>query len=198
MLPAVVDTGLHAKGWTVAEACAYMGTHTAASSANIDAEVKRYATWPGQATGYKMGEIEIRRLRNRFTARVAKAAKAAKAPASAVASAAAGSPVSSMSAKKPVPDVRAFHDLVLLNGSLPLSVVSELVEEFLDEYEKECNAGDSAGDSEVAKPEMKRGGEKGAQGAVAGGALWAGAACGVAIVATIFVATAASKSRRNV
>jgi len=50
----VVDTGLHAKGWTVDEAKAFMLKHTAASEGNVDAEVKRYATWPGQATGYKV------------------------------------------------------------------------------------------------------------------------------------------------
>ena len=45
----VVDTGLHAKGWTVDQATAFMLKHTAMSEANADAEVKRYCTWPGQA-----------------------------------------------------------------------------------------------------------------------------------------------------
>ena len=45
----VVDTGMHCKGWTPAEASAYMAKHTATSEANIAAEVKRYCTWPGQA-----------------------------------------------------------------------------------------------------------------------------------------------------
>ena len=88
-------------GWSVERAKEYMLAHTAASEGNVDAEVKRYCTWPGQATGYKMGEMEIWRLRRRYAA--------------------------ALGADKF--DVRAFHDLILLNGSLPLSVVEELVEE---------------------------------------------------------------------
>jgi hypothetical protein len=96
----VVDTGIHAQGWTIDRAKAFMLCHTAANEGNVDAEVKRYATWPGQAVGYKMGELELWRLRRRY------------------ASALGGGF-----------DVKNFHDLVLLNGSLPLYVIEELMEE---------------------------------------------------------------------
>ena len=100
----VVDTGIHAMGWSVERAVAFMTENTAASEGNVDAEVKRYCTWPGQAVGYKMGEIEIWRLRRRF-----------------------------MAAFGPAADVRTFHELVLLNGSLPLRIIEELIEEHISE-----------------------------------------------------------------
>jgi len=64
----VVDTGLHAKGWTKEQAVAFMRDNTALTDANIDAEVNRYISWPGQALGYKMGELKIRELRARAEA----------------------------------------------------------------------------------------------------------------------------------
>ena len=54
----VVDTGIHALGWPLARAADYMAARTVTSRANIEAEVRRYATWPGQAVGYKCGELE--------------------------------------------------------------------------------------------------------------------------------------------
>ena len=59
----VVDTGMHALGWTREQAVEFMLTHTAASQENIRGEVNRYVTWPGQATGYKIGQMKIRELR---------------------------------------------------------------------------------------------------------------------------------------
>lgn len=61
----VVDTGMHALGWTREEAVQYMLAHTAASPENIRGEVDRYVTWPGQATGYKIGQLKIRELRTK-------------------------------------------------------------------------------------------------------------------------------------
>jgi uncharacterized protein (DUF885 family) len=61
----VVDTGMHALGWSREEAVNYMLTHTAASPENIRGEVDRYVTWPGQATGYKIGQMKIRELRTK-------------------------------------------------------------------------------------------------------------------------------------
>jgi uncharacterized protein (DUF885 family) len=90
----VVDTGIHAKGWDKARAVAFMRENTALSHANIDAEVNRYISWPGQALGYKIGELKIRELR----ARAEKALGARF-------------------------DVRRFHDAVLLQGSVPLDVL---------------------------------------------------------------------------
>jgi hypothetical protein len=106
----VVDTGIHSMGWSVERAKAFMATHTAASAGNIDAEVKRYCTWPGQATGYKTGELEIKRLRRRFLAAFAKEEAASGGEGC---------------------DLRAFHDIVLLQGSLPLYIIEELMEEYI-------------------------------------------------------------------
>ncbi|HEY0027034.1 MAG TPA: DUF885 domain-containing protein [Allosphingosinicella sp.] len=99
----VVDTGIHSKGWDKAKAVAFMRENTALSDANIDAEVNRYISWPGQALGYKIGELKIRELR-------------AKAEA----------------ALGPKFDIRRFHDAVLLQGSVPLDVLERQVGEWID------------------------------------------------------------------
>ena len=61
----VVDTGMHALGWSRDQAVQYMLDHTAASKENIVGEVDRYVTWPGQAVGYKIGQMKILELRRR-------------------------------------------------------------------------------------------------------------------------------------
>ena len=61
----VVDTGMHALGWSREEAVQYMLDHTAASKENIVGEVDRYVTWPGQAVGYKIGQMKILELRRK-------------------------------------------------------------------------------------------------------------------------------------
>jgi uncharacterized protein (DUF885 family) len=99
----VVDTGIHSKGWNKARAVAFMRENTALSDANIDAEVNRYISWPGQALGYKIGELKIRELR-------------AKAEA----------------ALGPKFDIRRFHDAVLLQGSVPLDVLERQIGEWID------------------------------------------------------------------
>ncbi|MBX9795334.1 DUF885 family protein [Sphingomonas sp.] len=98
----VVDTGLHAKGWSKARAVAFMKDNTALTDANIDAEVNRYISWPGQALGYKMGELKIRALRAR-----AEAALGTKF------------------------DLRAFHDVVLGQGAVPLDVLEAQVDAWI-------------------------------------------------------------------
>ncbi len=98
----VVDTGLHAKGWSKQRAVDYMLDNTALSPANIDAEVNRYMTWPGQALAYKIGELKIRELRGRAE--------------------------ESLGAKF---DLRDFHDTVLENGAIPLSVLEEHVDRWI-------------------------------------------------------------------
>jgi uncharacterized protein (DUF885 family) len=95
----VVDTGLHSKGWTKAQAVAFMRDNTALTDANIEAEVNRYISWPGQALGYKIGELKIRELR----------ARAEK-------------------ALGPKFDLRAFHDVVLAQGAVPLDVLERTVD----------------------------------------------------------------------
>lgn len=98
----VVDTGLHAFGWTRDQAIDYMKAHTALSELNIVAEVDRYIYWPGQATGYKIGELRIRALRDR-----AEKALGAKF------------------------DLRKFHDMILGSGSLPLDVLEQQADEWI-------------------------------------------------------------------
>jgi uncharacterized protein (DUF885 family) len=94
----VVDTGIHALGWSRTQAIDFMRENTALSRHNIEAEVDRYIAWPGQALAYKMGERKIRELRDRAERELG-----------------------------PRFDVRAFHDLVLGHGALPLDVLETLV-----------------------------------------------------------------------
>jgi uncharacterized protein (DUF885 family) len=95
----VVDTGIHAKGWDKARAVAFMRANSALSDANIDAEVNRYISWPGQALGYKLGEIRIRELR-----------------------------VKAERALGPKFDLRRFHDAVLAQGAVPLTVLESQID----------------------------------------------------------------------
>jgi uncharacterized protein (DUF885 family) len=100
----VVDTGVHAQGWTKARAVAYMKDNTALSEANIDAEVNRYITTPAQALGYKIGELRILALRKRAEARL-------------------GSRF----------DVRRFHDAVLGQGAVPLDVLDAQIDGWIEQ-----------------------------------------------------------------
>ncbi|GJG85216.1 hypothetical protein tb265_03970 [Gemmatimonadetes bacterium T265] len=112
----VVDPGIHAKGWTRDRAVAYMLEHTALTRANVEAEVNRYITWPGQATAYKVGELRIRDLRARAERRLGARF-----------------------------DVRAFHDAVLENGPVPLDVLEAQVERWVARAEAAPRAeGDAA------------------------------------------------------
>jgi len=95
----VVDTGMHALGWTRQQAIDYMTAHTALASNNIANEVDRYIAWPGQALGYKAGQIEFLALRGETERRL-------------------GSRF----------DIRAFHDTVLGNGAIPLPTLRAVVE----------------------------------------------------------------------
>ena len=108
----VVDPGIHAKGWTREQAIAYMMQHTALSRANIEAEVNRYITWPGQATAYKVGELRIRELRERAERRL-------------------GARFT----------LRAFHDAVLEHGPVPLEVLEAQVERWIASQEGASTGG---------------------------------------------------------
>jgi uncharacterized protein (DUF885 family) len=90
----VVDTGMHAKGWSKERAIRYMTDNTALSAANIEAEVNRYISWPAQALAYKLGELKIRELRARAEKEL-------------------GSKF----------DLRRFHDAVLGQGAVPLDTL---------------------------------------------------------------------------
>jgi len=94
----VVDTGLHAKGWTRQQAIDYMAANSALTVANITNEVDRYIAWPGQALAYKTGEMKIRELRTEAERELG-----------------------------PKFDIRRFHDVVLGSGSIPLGVLEDNV-----------------------------------------------------------------------
>ncbi|SDU34093.1 DUF885 domain-containing protein [Jiangella alkaliphila] len=94
----VVDTGLHAKGWSRQQAVDFMVANTATSRLEIETEVDRYISAPGQALAYMVGRLEIQRIR-------------------AAAAATVGDRF----------DLRAFHDVVLGNGPLPMSVLDDVV-----------------------------------------------------------------------
>ncbi|MBA4748987.1 MAG: DUF885 domain-containing protein [Sphingopyxis sp.] len=98
----VVDTGIHAKGWSKAQAIAFMTDNTALSAGNIEAEVNRYIAWPAQALAYKIGELKIRELR----------ALGEK----------------ELGAKF---DLAAFHDVVLGQGAVPLDVLEVQVKDWI-------------------------------------------------------------------
>lgn len=99
----VVDTGIHSKGWSKQRAVDFMLDNTALTPANIEAEVNRYISWPGQALAYKIGELKIRELRG-------KAEKALGADF----------------------DLRAFHDTVLEQGAVPLDVLDAHVTAWIE------------------------------------------------------------------
>ncbi|MDE0129620.1 MAG: DUF885 domain-containing protein [Gammaproteobacteria bacterium] len=98
----VIDTGIHAKGWTRDQAVAFLADNTSLSLTNVENEINRYIAWPGQALGYKLGELKIKELRRR-------------------AEDALGSEF----------DVRAFHDAVLANGALPLPILERQIDRFI-------------------------------------------------------------------
>jgi uncharacterized protein (DUF885 family) len=94
----VVDTGLHALGWTRQQAVDYLRENTMMDASEIDSEVDRYIETPGQALAYMVGRLEIQRVRAEAETK--------------------------MGARF---DVREFHDLVLENGAVPLSTLGDLV-----------------------------------------------------------------------
>jgi uncharacterized protein (DUF885 family) len=98
----VVDTGLHAMGWSRQQAIDYLAENTALSLLNIANEVDRYISWPGQALAYKIGELKIRALRQKAEEGLG-----------------------------PRFNVREFHEVVLRNGGIPLNVLEENVNEWL-------------------------------------------------------------------
>lgn len=98
----VVDTGIHAFGWSRQKAIDYLADHTALPQSAVEDQIDRYISWPGQALSYKMGELKIRELR----------AKAEK----------------ELGAKF---DIRQFHDTVIGQGSLPMAVLEAVINEWI-------------------------------------------------------------------
>ncbi len=99
----VVDTGMHAKGWTRQQAIDYLADNTALSMADVIGQIDRYVSWPAQALSYKIGEIKIRQLR-----KMAEDTLGDKF------------------------DIRSFHDQMLTNGSLPMALLEELTNDWVN------------------------------------------------------------------
>ncbi len=103
----VVDTGMHSMGWSRARAIQFFSDNTSKTSHDIEVEVDRYIVWPGQALGYKIGELKIKELR-------------------ATAARELGGKFSE----------RAFHDAVLGNGALPLDVLEARIKEWIADQKR--------------------------------------------------------------
>jgi len=98
----VADTGIHWKGWSIEEARKCFTENSALSEHNIQTELERYISWPGQALAYKIGELKLKELRARATERL-------------------GAQF----------DVRRFHDEVLLAGAMPLAMLEKRVDSWI-------------------------------------------------------------------
>ncbi len=98
----VVDTGVHSKHWTRQQMVDFFREHSAIDETNIQAEVDRYIAWPGQALGYKMGQLKLLELRQR-----------------------------AQTALGPKFSLKAFHDLVLDSGALPMDVLDQQVDAWI-------------------------------------------------------------------
>jgi uncharacterized protein (DUF885 family) len=98
----VLDTGIHAKGWTLEEAIEYARRNSSSSELTIRTEVERFAAIPGQALAYKIGQMKITELRRRAERELG-----------------------------PRFDVRAFHRVVLESGALPLEVLESKVDRWI-------------------------------------------------------------------
>lgn len=96
----VVDTGIHYKRWTREEAIEYMINNSCTDYVNAVIEIERYIVMPGQATAYKIGELEILRLREAAQEKLGAAF-----------------------------DIKEFHSAILRNGSVPLKILEKLVAE---------------------------------------------------------------------
>jgi uncharacterized protein (DUF885 family) len=103
----VVDTGVHSKHWTRQQMVDFFREHSAIDETNIQAEVDRYVAWPGQALGYKMGQLKILELRQK-----------------------------AQTALGPKFDLKAFHDVVLDSGALPLDTLEHQVDAWIATQKK--------------------------------------------------------------
>ncbi|MBT4679683.1 MAG: DUF885 domain-containing protein [Flavobacterium sp.] len=99
----VVDTGIHAKGWTRDEVVDFMSANTALSIHEINTETDRYISWPGQALSYKIGEIKIRELRKKAEIQL-----------------------------QTKFDIRAFHEIVLEQGTVTLAILETRINNYIE------------------------------------------------------------------
>ncbi|HWJ38519.1 MAG TPA: DUF885 family protein, partial [Sphingomicrobium sp.] len=100
----VIDTGMHHYGWSRQKAIDYLAGHTALSNHEVETEVDRYISWPGQALSYKLGELEIRRLRSEAEQELGTRF-----------------------------DIKKFHSMLLGLGSVPLPLLEDEVHRFIAE-----------------------------------------------------------------
>jgi uncharacterized protein (DUF885 family) len=100
----VIDTGVHYMGWTRDESVAYLADNSALSIHEVNTEINRYITWPGQALAYKMGEIKIKELRERSEEELGENF-----------------------------DIKEFHDVILSKGTVTMSILDEIVERWIDD-----------------------------------------------------------------
>ena len=106
----VVDTGIHAKKWDREKAVQYYLDNIPNPEGDVRAEIDRYIVWPGQATAYMIGKLKIEEIRAKAEAEL-------------------GDDF----------DIRKFHDTVIANGSVPLSVLEELVDDYIATTKSETN-----------------------------------------------------------
>lgn len=99
----VVDTGLHHKKWTREQAIQYMAEKTGTAQSSVVSEIERYMVWPGQALGYKLGMLNIVEQRERAKEELGEAF-----------------------------DIKEFHDLVLLGGAVPMSVLNDKIDAWIE------------------------------------------------------------------
>jgi len=98
----VVDTGLHAKGWSREKAIQYMLDNSSMAESDVTAEVERYIVWPGQALGYKLGQLHISALRARAQQQLGNRF-----------------------------DVREFHSQILRDGAVPMDVLTAKIDRWV-------------------------------------------------------------------
>ena len=98
----VVDTGLHTRRWSREQSIDYMIEKTGMSAADVTREIERYVVWPGQATGYKVGQLAILKMRERAERELGERF-----------------------------DIKGFHEVVLMNGAMPLATLDELVSQWI-------------------------------------------------------------------
>jgi uncharacterized protein (DUF885 family) len=98
----VVDTGMHAFGWTREKALRFMIDNTGKDERDATVEIDRYIVWPGQALAYKIGQLKIRALRDEATRELGEKF-----------------------------DIRAFHDALLANGAVPLDVLEARMKDWV-------------------------------------------------------------------
>lgn len=103
----VLDVALHTKGWTREQGVAYLSENTALSMHEVNTEINRYISWPGQALAYKIGELKIKELRSRAEEKL-----------------------------KDKFDIRQFHEVVLSKGTVTLKILEQMIDKYIAENQK--------------------------------------------------------------